>query len=230
MSEGQDIPHAVAVQRLRVLKDSLDQAAKSTAELGAVQAIKSAGSMRRGNAMVHDAELVTTWAWPRPEKPTPADDPLYRVLVRLVSNPPDDAPSSLFAQPEPKHTGPRPLLALRGLAPGFLAACFELGDMPLQIYRGPREHFGWLQLMRTGPADFGREFLIAWKARYSIPHECRASVDGKLVDAGGRPVATPTEESCFAACGLDFVAPPDRERVAKRMEAARSRDRSWSLR
>lgn len=89
---------------------------------------------------------------------------------------------------------------------------------------------GWIELMRTGPAEFGEWYLRAWKRRWNIHGAGRASIDGRLVDAGGRPVPTRTEAECFRLCGLNYIEPDRRDAFAEHQAASRRVERAWQHR
>lgn len=68
----------------------------------------------------------------------------------------------------------------------------------------PPAEFGAIHAIRTGPADFSRALVTACKTRGL---NC---VDGRLVDAAGRTVETPTEHDFFRECGVAWIEPEAR--------------------
>jgi hypothetical protein len=86
---------------------------------------------------------------------------------------------------------------------------------------------GWIELMRTGPTDFGQWFLHAWKRHHGIQPEADASRDGRLIGVDGVPVPTPREEDAFTACGLTWIEPERREAFMANLNRNRSRDAAF---
>ena len=89
-------------------------------------------------------------------------------------------------------------------------------------YEADGSNRGWIELMRTGPSEFGEWFLAAWKAFWKMPIGRRASIDGHLVNDVGARVPTPTEADCFRQIGMAWISPDRRDAFA---EAARHRSR-----
>jgi len=182
------------------------------------------GSVRRGLPEVGDIELIV----PVQEVRQRGDDQIDYLFNRIngsMSNPwvdPKAKERSMFDPPEPvteRVIEPEPDQiigeAIRGLKPSFLSASLLLRplglEVPCQLYRYTPQNRGWIELMRTGPADFGRLFLIAWKRRWNIPHEQQASIDGHLVDREGKAVHVPDERAAFDLCGMEFILPEARD-------------------
>lgn len=259
MSQGTRIPYAEAHKIGQYVIATLMSLAAEAAERHAIQQLEVAGSMRRLKEMVGDLEALTLLpaAFEEPfeagdalrdeadqeqqDHPAEAgklgyfDDPLLRVLNRIVDNPfprPARAPAVLWMPQEPEPPEPTPRVlgrAVKGLKPGFRMCQIALRpkqvpEFMLEINRATRDGYGWRLIETTGPAEFGKEFLVRWKRRHGIPfgrEDCPASVKGQLVDGGGRVVSVPTEGSAFAACGMDFVRPEDRERWIERVSVER---------
>lgn len=97
-------------------------------------------------------------------------------------------------------------------------------------YAADGSNRGWIELMRTGPAEFGQFFLRAWKARHCIAPELEASIDGHLVNAARQRVPTPTEADAFRCCGLEPVEPTRRDAFAARAKEQWRHQRTWSVR
>ncbi|MCW5777340.1 MAG: hypothetical protein KIS87_12955 [Phycisphaeraceae bacterium] len=170
------------------------------------------GSVRRREPEVGDLEIIAPAADP---SPLFGGDPLCeRLLACVGSRRPDNMPE---------------VTPLRGLKPGFAAASmtvslYDVGGrqmlhLPVQIFRYEPGNRGWHELMRTGPADFGRWFLTQWKRVHRIPHEQPASVNGWLVDASGERVIVERESDCFREINLP-VCPPERRRAFAESQAA----------
>lgn len=82
---------------------------------------------------------------------------------------------------------------------------------------------GWIELMRTGPREFGQQFLLKWRAWHRIPDAIPASKEGFLCDREGKPVDTPTEQSCFSQVNnWRFIPPEEREHLADAMRSKRA--------
>jgi hypothetical protein len=173
-----------------------------------------AGSIRRGRDAVGDIDLVA----PMPQSRSlgrQLPDALYDAIAATVAT--EEVAGGIFGASS-NWIG----RAVRGLSPQF-RACellieMESGaEMPVQISRydpGPDGNCGWISVIRTGPAEFGRAFLVKWKRCHRIPMERPASRDGYLLDGDGRPVATPTEQEVFDLCRMNFISPDKRDHPA----------------
>lgn len=205
------------------------------------------GSVRRRKAEVGDIELIAPLPevctrpidplGPKPEKPTDATDPLYARMLATTG-----ADAGLF-EPDPPPPVAR---AVEGLKPGFLAASLEVNiagiagpadgaamPIPVQVYRytpGERGNRGWIELMRTGPREFGIWFLTQWKAAQECTGDRRGSIDGWLVDRYGVRVPTPSEDDCFRLIRRAFVPPEERQAFVEAEERRAARERERSLR
>lgn len=236
MSSGQRITFKVAQSIAAYVEKTLLEMAIDEAEQHAVGMLQDVGSLRRKKESIGDLEVLAPL--PTPREPIDGsrpeigwdDDPLFRVLNRIVDNPvsePKKVAAVLWMQPreELEKLAPKRRelgTAIKGLKPGFLAASIMLrvkkdvcgvGEVKLEIFRAARDNWGWALVMRTGPQEFGIEFLTRWKRRYGIPlgDGGKASVDGGLVDSQGTPVPTPTEEDAFRLCGMEFIQPERRD-------------------
>lgn len=166
-----------------------------------------AGSVRRGVQMVGDIDLVCPMPAPG------ARDPVLAAIEGCFARP---AGAGMLFQPT-SGMG----VIQSGVKVGFkycslmlhakLTGQFTRGlevEVPVQIHRcvhGAHGNRGWIELKCTGPADFGKAFLHAWKVRMKCPAE--ASHEGYLQDSSGAAIATPTEADCFSLCGLKWVEP-----------------------
>lgn len=140
-------------------------------------------------------------------------------------------PPEVVVEPEPDQIIGE---AIRGLKPGFLSASLLLRplglEVPCQLYRYTAQNRGWIEVMRTGPTDFGRLFLLQWKRRWNIPHEHQASIDGHLVDRDGKVVHVPDERAAFDLCGMPAVPPELRDAWVLEQARLTARDRKEALR
>lgn len=171
------------------------------------------GSVRRESETVGDLEFIA---------PLPADeanDTLYLDLAKrfyLDGAPPIET-GGLFSAPverESKIGEPR-----RGLNPGFKYAGVTLrlkvpapAEMAIEFYRytpGPTGNRGWIQLIRTGPAEFSHRMVMRWQALRG-DRERAGSADGFPLDINGHPIAVPDENAAFALLRLPFIEPKDR--------------------
>lgn len=243
MSSGAGIPYAEAYKIGGFVMDALRSVAVDIYERDALNLLEPVGSMRRMKPVVGDLEVLaplpqafeeietlerTGEKLPPPsERPGWDEDPLFRVLNRIVDNPPNKpakVAGVLWLQPtEPEKPEPARVLgsAEQGLRPGFKSCRIVLrakvGEIKLEVFRAARDAYGWKKLMATGPDDFGIHFLWKWKLRYGIPvgdesaGGQKASVDGYLVDGGRKIVSVPTEEDAFKLCGMEFIPPERRE-------------------
>ena len=173
------------------------------------------GSVRRQCDTVGDIEIIA----PRRDK---KDDPEFERISATMEG---TVSRSMFDAPAAQPIG----RAIKGLKPGFLAADLELdtrtvGAFPVEVYRYGPDNFGWIMLMRTGPADFGEWFLGRWKDAHGIPRgdsRFRGSIDGHLVDASCQVVPVRTEEEAFARIGVKFVPPERRSAYIEHIKAGR---------
>lgn len=164
------------------------------------------GSVRRQRPDIGDVELIA------PAAESPRKDTLFEAIEDTLSG---DGGLGMFGTEQERFVEP-----VRGLKRGFLA-CSLVATLrgqdgrdyriPVQVFRYTPKNRGWIELMRTGPGDFGQHFLVLWKQRKRIPWERQASVDGHLVDRDGTIVAVDSELACFAACGLGYIEPKDRD-------------------
>lgn len=183
------------------------------------------GSARRETITVGDLEFIA----PMPE--AIANDDLFDRMDRTMQT------EGLFG------AGTVPLARpLKGFRRGFLY-CDTLVDLTNQAtgeglsvrvqihrYAADGSNRGWIQLMRTGPAEFGEWFLRQWKSRHAIPPDQRASIDGHLVGPHGGRIPTPSEADCFVECGMKYVEPDRRDGIAEVMKAQHRHERGWATR
>lgn len=235
MSSGTRIPYAVAHSIGRYVTQTLLKVAGSDIERAAVDQMDDVGSLRRQKDTIGDLEVLA----PYPTRGGKDDaigwdhDPLFRVLNRIVDNPlakPKKPAAVLWLANQSDPPEPESIVlgtAVKGLKPGFKAASITLrakvGEVTLEVFRAEHDAYGWAQIMRTGPEDFGIHFLTQWKRRHGIAFgdEQKASVDGFLMDADGKRVSVPTERDAFAKCGMEYVEPHERARWIERVKIER---------
>lgn len=157
-----------------------------------------AGSVRRGEAVCNDIELVCS---PRmtPKNGRPLFDDCEPELVSALdrfSNALADH-GDLILDPTTKRNGPR--------YKRFIA----LGSVPVDLFivRPPAE-WGAILAIRTGDADFAH-LLVTKRSQGGAMPDNLSQRDGALW-RGFQKVPTPTEESYFQALGLDFIHPARR--------------------
>jgi hypothetical protein len=175
-----------------------------------------AGSIRRGQPDVGDIDLVA----PMPQSRSLGrlmPDALYEAIAASI-DPAPDSEGSLFAA-WPNTIG----RAIEGVKPQFRGCSIRLrlkdgSEIPVQIGRydpGADGNAGWISIIRTGPADFGRAFLVRWKRIHGIPQDQPASEGGYLVGPDRRPIPTPDEGHAFELCKWPFIQPAQREDAAR---------------
>ncbi|HLO41663.1 MAG TPA: hypothetical protein VK176_11625 [Phycisphaerales bacterium] len=178
------------------------------------------GSVRRRRPEVGDIELIAPAVSPN------AQDSLYERIAATIDNPP--APTSIFGEERPVAADAF-ATAERGLKPGFLACSLVVRawggkcTVPVQIYRYTPQNLGWMMIERTGPANFGRWFLMKWKHAHGIPvgdGRFKASIDNHLVNLDQKPVPVETEEIAFRRANMQWIPPEHRDVFIARAEAA----------
>lgn len=211
MSTGTRIP----------LPRALD-AARQLCELWGMRAPECmiVGGIRRRRQDVGDIDLVAPlppalWSGTETEA---HEDALYDSIAATVELRPRDR-SLLEPEPVP---GPKIIgREVKGLTRGFRCAELSIdvpgmGAVAVQVSRYTRRNRGWIELMRTGPGELGRWFLARWKVHHQIPASREASVKGHLVDGRGNIIVVEDERDCFKYCGLEWVAPEDRDEWMRR--------------
>lgn len=177
-----------------------------------------AGSIRRGRPRVADVELVVP----------PAEgqrDALYERISDMMDS---DIPESDLWPRSRNAVGH----AVKGLTKGFQYArvvvrpsaigveC-DLPTVPVDLFRwreergiegaAPKSNRGWVIIVRTGPDDFGEQFLATWKRKCKCPKDREISRQNWLLSPRGNTLHTPTEESVWAQTGILSVSPQQRE-------------------
>ena len=203
MSTGARIPFAIAARVVEHLQG-----------LPGVWNLSPVGSFRRKRPDCGDLEFIA----PVPDCDT---DPLYDTLSAHFADPPP-VQTSLFAGPPARPQMRRIGAVVQGLSPRFRHARLTLNlthpaVMPLavEVYRyddGPCGNRGWIELIRTGPREFGMLVLSKWKDK---SHGGR-SLEGYPTTTDGQRVPVPDEAAAFALVGMAQVAPADRDDYARR--------------
>lgn len=173
------------------LADAERLAALVIADLTSVcDRIEIAGSIRRRQETVGDIELV---AIPRYELAGLFGDMRQNALwAHLTAS--DEYVFTKGDNPDGRY---------------YQLALPDRPEMQVDLFLATPESWGWILLMRTGSAAFSTEILTRWKRLHGIPRDLQGSIDGRLVDHHGRPVATPDEETIFRMLHVPFM-PPER--------------------
>lgn len=234
MSAGTRIPYDLAYRICRHVMETLHKVAASNIERAAVDQLEDAGSLRRQKDTIGDLDAIAVYpSLAEGEEPGWDNDPLFRVLNRIVDNPlpkPKKVAQVLWLANQAEPPEPPSIVlgtAVKGLKPGFKAATLTLrakvGEVGLQVFRAEHDAYGWAHIRTTGPDEFGVFFLTQWKRLHGIAFgdEHKASIDGFLVDAEGKRVSVPTEHEAFAKCGMEYVPPEERERWIERKNTMR---------
>lgn len=206
------------------------------------------GSIRRERQSIGDIDLLA----PMPGPQEPADH-LQRALasafrcakpavnpVKVVAHP--STVGTLFAVPRPREATVQPFELLRpgeaplgelvrGGGPGFRMARvrLEAGPAPgihVEFHRfdpGPQGNRGWIELIRTGPAEFGHAIVSRWQHVRGKPYE-PGSVGGYPLDQAGNRIAVPNEDDAFKLVGIPPIFPFEREDAVARVRAMTRRD------
>lgn len=175
------------------------------------------GSIRRRAEMVGDIEFIAPF-------PGSKDvDRLFQTIQRTAM-PSASGPVSLFDASAEESVVEPFVIESKGLKPGFKTVSLKAHltnaqlarefTVAVQIYRYTEVNRGWIEIMRTGPAEFGKWILYRWKIAKGIPESHQASEDGFLRNSRGDVVPTPTERAVFAHLGMGFIEPEDRAAAA----------------
>lgn len=182
-----------------------------------------AGSIRRRVQMVKDIELVV----PMPAKGEP--DVLLEAIRRQIVVPGYHGEEyAIQVEIQPSLLGPastrqekrrRPMIenaigvAVKGVKEDFrycqlrIAGCADPSKfINVDIFRydqGENGNRGWIELIRTGPADFGQKALGRWKQLNPGAY----SQDGYPHRADGVRVAVPTEDFAFQLLEWPWIDP-----------------------
>lgn len=159
--------------------------------------IEVVGSIRRRKPDVGDIEFIA---------PMPArDDHLFRQLDRILR-----AEGVMFDTPD--AIGER----VRGVHEGFKSCSFTVKPpvdlwreyVAVQVYRYTPDNRGWIEALRTGPMEFGRDVLVPALKRAG--YQAR---EGVIWSKHGQ-MSVRSEQSLFHLLGMKWVEPQDRKGVA----------------
>ena len=174
-----------------------------------------AGSIRRRVPWVKDIELVC--AMPGPGEP---DTLLQRIRDIFVCPVEVAAAPSLWTSLAPASDITMPAksigVGIKGVREEFRYCQLRVQApsdkavwMNVDIFRydpGPQGNRGWIELIRTGPADFSKNALIRWKKLTQ-----GKSDQGYPITADGRRVPVPSEEAAFALLEWPWIHPWNRQ-------------------
>lgn len=187
------------------------------------------GSVRRGERDVGDVELIA----PVPDQ---ADaDSLYQRIARNCPRS-QTINAGLFdggldaRRPEQVWCEPLAGVKERFLEARMRVTLWEIDTkreytVPVQIFRYTRINRGWVELMRTGPAGFGKALLARWRRVHGLGDQ-PCSKDGCLQLPGG-PAQTYSETDVFRMADLPFIEPHHRGMIADRIDRDEGYRRSW---
>lgn len=214
MSTGPRFQRCLAIQALGLLQEgyrlTLQRVAGFTAAQDLPLVLHVVGSVRRELDEVGDLELIA----PLPGEGEP--DVLLLVLDQLF--PPDqDRQLDIFSPKQHCIIGRRRSRFAHGARQIKMQIDLDgMEAIPVEIYRyhtGEPSNRGWIELLRTGPAEFGQRLLGDYKRRRGNHTDDLAlpgSRDGFLVDGDGRPIHTPDEQSVFDLVGWPYTPPEAR--------------------
>jgi len=164
--------------------------------------IEIAGSIRRGKPEVKDIELVAIPRWvdePDPSNLFAEDRIRVNQLHRWATSRAVLAHGLQWIKPATSVIlpwTPRPDGQYwRGYLPEH--------ELKVDLFLSERETWGLDLLIRTGPAEFGRELMIAFQRR-------GYRVKGGHLWQGQTRIPTPEEEQLFQHLGLPWIPPADR--------------------
>lgn len=171
--------------------------------------IEVAGSVRRRRESVKDVEIVCVG------RTAPAAVDLFGEMVG-ERNLLDERCDELLAQGVfAKRVGEK-----GGTAWGHGVRRAVFGGVGLDVFGTTAEQFGLIFLIRTGDAEFSRSLVTPRYQGGLLPMGMR--VQGGWLWDGGRRLVTREEEDVFAAIGVPWIEPW--ERNAERVRAIR---REW---
>lgn len=204
--------------------EAIEIAKAFVAELeGAYDQLIVGGSLRRRLAYVHDIEII---AVPKVEHQSTglfegmatAIDRLNARLTALLDN--NDVAKRRKSDGSWAGWGPRnKFLTYQGARVDLFCAVNDWDKAPAMAEPG---RFGWLLLLRTGPAAFSRQLVVPKVDDKGRPGRTKDRRPGlmpaHLVAEGGwlryrtsrEPIETPTEQSVFELFGLPYQEPWER--------------------
>lgn len=120
-----------------------------------------------------------------------------------------------FAKADPDSVFPAGDTIISGAGKGFRMASLIYKSTKVQIFRydpGANGNRGWIELMRTGPAEYSERILKQWKFVCGTKNTPSfGSIEGHFVDERGVRVPTPTERAVYELVGLPFTEPENRQ-------------------
>lgn len=165
------------------------------------------GSLRRRLAFVHDIEVVAT---PRVEAVDEVIPGLFGEDVRQVQvNRLDARMEEMLAVGQVQKRldvagNPRWGSALRYLT---------FDGAPVDLFTPVAARFGWILLLRTGPAAFSRQLVVPKGQRTKdrrpglMPAYIKPDEGWLTYRTSGERISTPDEQSVFDLFGIPFVDP-----------------------
>lgn len=84
--------------------------------------------------------------------------------------------------------------------------------LKIGLYLARPYNFGWIMFLRTGPADFTKEFVS--QAQYGPMTRAGLKFVDETVFVKGNRVQVPEEVTLFDIADLSWIAPMDRSRVS----------------
>lgn len=159
--------------------------------------VEVAGSIRRGKAWVNDIEIVAipkATIEPAPKdlfgnalgKPKEVRDPGFVMVV--------DSLAEVIVKGNPQT--------------GRYIQFVTTDGTKVDLFTATPKTWGYIQLIRTGSADFSRAVALRWS---QLGYK---GVDGALTRIG-KPIDTPEEADLFALLGMNVPRPHERELTTK---------------
>lgn len=189
MSSGVKMPRAKVLPIARRVVERL-------LEDDAVERAEIAGSLRRGEELVSDIEIVC----------------VPRMDVDLLGEPTGDCLLTLEVLTASREgwlrwrteTHPTPPKDWREPRRAWSLVVMPYG-FPLDLFAvRPPAQWGAILAIRTGPADLSRQLVT------DCQRKGLRCTEGRLVDRGGQTVPTPDERDFFRLCGGSWVPPEQR--------------------
>ena len=161
------------------------------------QRIEIAGGIRRKKEEPHDIELVAVPQFVAQvtlfDDSGPDVNTLDAMIHKFLEN-----PASGLTRGDPDKAGKK-----APCGPKYYRLKFKGEKLDVFSVIEPAQ-WGTVFLIRTGDADFSHWFVTRlWKFGLK-------SVDGHIENSKGETIPTSEEYEAFAACGLDFVEPENR--------------------
>lgn len=191
MSAGAAIPYIDALAAAAALRMLLSDACDR---------IEIAGSLRRKKPEVHDLELV---AIPKIEDEVGADLWGQTVRVNRLATLISDLVASGNIAPRPVaiHRKDGSIETGRRMGSAYMALVYQ--GLPVDLFITDAERWGCIFALRTGPGDWNTRLVTDCKRYF------RSVADGRVLHLG-RPVPTPEESDFFAALGVTWLDPWER--------------------